>query len=56
MQRDEFVHSSFQASGTSYRALVYDKSQKCQHLALPFCWLSFLLFFLGISCKYSLDV
>jgi hypothetical protein len=35
-----------------YRALVYDKSQKRQHLALPFCWLSFLLFFLGISRKY----
>ena len=54
MQRDEFVHSSFQASGTSV-SLVYDKSQKRQHLALPFCWLSFLLFFLGISRKYSLD-
>lgn len=54
MQRDEFVHSSFQASGTSV-SRVYDKSQKRQHLALPFCWLSFLLF-LGISCKYSLDI
>lgn len=55
MQRDEFVHSSFKHRAQVYRALVYDKSQKRQHLALPFCWLSFLLFFLGISRKYSLD-
>ena len=46
MQRGEFVHS---ASSThraqAYRASVYDKSYGDRHLALPFCWLSFLLLY-----------
>ena len=46
MQRGEFVHS---ASSThraqAYRASVYDKSYGGRHLALPFCWLSFLLLY-----------
>ncbi len=46
MQRDEFIHS---ASSThraqAYRASGYDKSYGDRHLALPFCWLSFLLLY-----------
>ena len=46
MQRGEFVHS---ASSThraqAHRASIYGKSYGDRHLALPFCWLSFLLLY-----------
>lgn len=53
MQRDEFVHS---ASSThraqAHRASVYGKSSGDRHLALPFCWLSFLHFSFDILGCY----
>ena len=55
MQRDEFVHSSFQASGTSVSRIGIWQKSETPAFSITILLAIFSPFLLGISRKYSLD-